>query len=136
MGSIPAPTGKPRQAHRLPTRSEVYPRAYGEAEPRRRFLFCPSGLSPRLRGSRPVTTPPGAYSRSIPAPTGKPLYRTVPFGLLQVYPRAYGEARVLMQGDPTKGGLSPRLRGSPAISRSMLSWERSIPAPTGKPRGL
>ena len=90
--SIPAPTGKPQSCLDDARLSAVYPRAYGEATARLSPRADIRGLSPRLRGSPPKETSLEDFTRSIPAPTGKPRCGWARLRDRQVYPRAYGEA--------------------------------------------
>ena len=111
-GSIPAPTGKPTATGDLSFMSWVYPRAYGEARPSWYVVILRRGLSPRLRGSRTREVGGRVVAGSIPAPTGKPQTKAMTPLTPQVYPRAYGEAKVRTEGHLLGRGLSPRLRGS------------------------
>ena len=55
---------------------------------------------------------------------------------LLVYPRAYGETRILLKIFHLRVGLSPRLRGNPKVAAVVVAHQGSIPALTGKPNIL
>ncbi len=71
--SIPACTGKPQLPDYRSSRSQVYPRVYGEAPVELAISPVACGLSPRVRGSRQKPTDSASTDRSIPACTGKPV---------------------------------------------------------------
>ena len=92
-----------------------------------------SGLSPRVRGSRPPRVLVARIARSIPACAGEPGRFACGDQTVQVYPRVCGGA-----GDPGVttgggGGLSPRVRGSPVASVITCASVGSIPACAGEP---
>ena len=96
--------------------------------------FC-KGLSPRVRGNRPVRKRSAQRWGSIPARAGKPFRHSATTARLRVYPRACGEtARSLYPPKPSDG-LSPRVRGNLAASLLFSARSRSIPARAGKPCG-
>ncbi len=72
-------------------------------------------------------------SRSIPACTGKPCADASDSAAPAVYPRVYGEACESRAETTRTPGLSPRVRGSLAISVPFYGGVGSIPACTGKP---
>ena len=131
-GSIPACTGKPHCMGWRRAIVEVYPRVYGETSALVSILAFTSGLSPRVRGNRtlrPISdcdkglSPrvrgnlftgrgPNAYTRSIPACTGKPLRSLVAMCHAWVYPRVYGETPRDSETGRHAHGLSPRVRGN------------------------
>ena len=132
-GSIPALAGKPHRRPDLCDLREVYPRARGEASGGSMGPGVPRGLSPRSRGSLLTETFNAASTRSIPALAGKP-----PKGLggkkaAWVYPRARGEATPSSGTSIPRSGLSPRSRGSLALTLASRFSGRSIPALAGKP---
>ena len=71
-GSIPACTGKPKEAPLTPTLSWVYPRMYGETCRVGFRRKSTEGLSPHVRGNRSSVDKGSVYAGSIPACTGKP----------------------------------------------------------------
>ena len=91
-GSIPAYAGEPIRAAATWNPVTVYPRVCGGTVP----SFCCSwpghGLSPRMRGNRPIWTEWRRSLRSIPAYAGEPYCPP---------PRC-----------PAMRGLSPRMRGN------------------------
>ena len=92
------------------------------------------GLSPRVRGN-PLTRPPGTgAARSIPACAGEPGL-PIPGRLRQqVYPRVCGGTPFFSATGTSSTGLSPRVRGNPAILGAARNDSRSIPACAGEPR--
>ena len=131
--SIPAPAGEPlTPAHSLGSR-RVYPRACGGTT-----CDCPChrksmGLSPRLRGNLRRCSGRTAAGRSIPAPAGEPVACKMMAGLYWVYPRACGGTCCLLVEWHNGAGLSPRLRGNPALNGLHGRGGGSIPAPAGEP---
>ena len=51
-----------------------------------------SGLSPRVRGIRPLPAEKVVHVGSIPACTGNPRLTIVHLSVARVYPRVYGES--------------------------------------------
>ena len=91
------------------------------------------GLSPRVRGNRPLERPLAGSRRSIPARTGEPTAAINSMIAKRVYPRAYGGTRQTGRRANHCRGLSPRVRGNHEhrlIPRGILG---SIPARTGEP---
>ena len=86
-----------------------------------------------MRGSPIYTIASSIGHRSIPARAGEPVLWPSPDGLIRVDPRACGGAPALSVIVASNGGRSPRVRGSPLLSRLTvwLSW--SIPARAGEP---
>ena len=91
------------------------------------------GLSPRVRGNPFETEAASDADRSIPARAGEPT--NAPYGLPdgRVYPRACGGTTYVQAGASILLGLSPRVRGNRAQSRSAIGSSRSIPARAGEP---
>ena len=54
----------------------------------------------------------GRTAGSIPACTGKPVAACLTVGMVQVYPRMYGETGDLDETFPDGWGLSPHVRGN------------------------
>ena len=133
VGSIPACTGKPDTSLRLAAVPGVYPRMYGETAGRRRPPDDFAGLSPHVRGNPRIAPRRPWQSRSIPACTGKPSGRRLGRHRSEVYPRMYGETPASMTSSMPCSGLSPHVRGNPAVMVMALRNSRSIPACTGKP---
>ena len=88
--SIPACTGEPPPIVRPVCLVMVYPRVYGGTryQPPRGITYY--GLSPRVRGNRPLRNVLRAVFGSIPACTGEPLPPQRGPAFRQVYPRVYG----------------------------------------------
>ena len=114
----------------------VYPRACGgTANPRAQHQNA-QGLSPRVRGNPTGILPAKSRERSIPARAGEPDPRYPLAAELGVYPRACGGTLARScRGAPTTG-LSPRVRGNPALTSSPRRWMSSIPARAGEPIAL
>ena len=71
---------------------------------------------------------------SIPAPAGEP-DGVVARGLVdEVYPRACGGTSLSLCSLSLSSGLSPRLRGNPALPVRWSGPPGSIPAPAGEPQ--
>ena len=151
--SIPACAGEPSDAGRMTSQPSVYPRVCGGTLAS--GYDCPDcdGLSPRVRGNpvgllsglpiyRSIPACAGnrlseggimTDQRSIPAcagepqgPTRSPIYR-------RVYPRVCGGTLPSGVRRLPCRGLSPRVRGNPAISASDNPAAGSIPACAGEP---
>ena len=155
-GSIPACAGEPSQ--RLPPSENetVHPRVCGGAFLRPFEWVCYQGPSPRVRGSLVQARFGSAFKGSIPACAGEPqsVYRE--WLGRGVHPRVCGGATKRRGPIPPCAGPSPRVRGSPDLSKcgalrrgpsprvrgsrigsvrgSRLM--RSIPACAGEPGGL
>ena len=92
--SIPACTGKPRRGFVPLLPCWVYPRMYGETEPRPPCSTYRSGLSPHVRGNLLQRQHELRERGSIPACTGKPTTGGVVTLRMTVYPRMYGETMI------------------------------------------
>ena len=151
--SIPARAGEPRTTARYTCPRKVYPRACGGTRLeylRRRPL---QGLSPRVRGNPPLgiaerggggLSPrvrgnpehlgvPEQLRRSIPARAGEPSTRVALPWLRRVYPRACGGTSIGEYMGTGMSGLSPRVRGNPAMLSATFWTGGSIPARAGEP---
>ena len=91
------------------------------------------GLSPRVRGNRPVTSTPETAVGSIPACAGEPLTLFDTGRRYQVYPRVCGGTPFHSSSGPTACGLSPRVRGNLGGRTSASGVAGSIPACAGEP---
>ena len=93
-----------------------------------------TGLSPRVRGNLIAGTRDDVHYGSIPACAGEPGGCGRRGRAHQVYPRVCGgtpRGRPLGRGGR---GLSPRVRGNPALNNGSGRWVGSIPACAGEPR--
>ncbi len=153
-GSIPARAGEPRRFSLAVLLVWVYPRACGGTSnsagwfpterglsPRvrgnphiARLPFPAKGLSPRVRGNRTQGRQLADAWGSIPARAGEPSCPTDPRRLRRVYPRACGGTTGLNTGQSIIKGLSPRVRGNPAVDVQDDRLEGSIPARAGEPK--
>ena len=94
------------------------------------------GLSPRVRGILLGELDALLFRGSIPARAGEPRDRVLYLVLRRVYPRACGGTRTVAPPPNIPYGLSPRVRGNPALARPLSRLQRSIPARAGEPRFL
>ena len=134
QGSIPAPAGEPYRASHTKGPSKVYPRACGGTFTAQSGRRLDNGLSPRLRGNPRRGLSWCGAPRSIPAPAGEPRHPCRQRTCWPVYPRACGGTRSSVKLTKWASGLSPRLRGNPALREYDSGRLRSIPAPAGEPR--
>ncbi len=88
---IPAPAGNGAYRRTVRANGAVYPRACGERMYRFTRWDVVCGLSPRLRGTAPQSTPIPLVPRFIPAPAGNGFACKTKMEILPVYPRACGE---------------------------------------------
>ena len=113
--------------------AEVYPRVCGGTPLFSQTIWNECGLSPRVRGNRCHAAHGIVHQGSIPACAGEPddsvHYRSPP----TVYPRVCGGTAESPYGDTLDQGLSPRVRGNPALSAQASALLRSIPACAGEP---
>ena len=132
-GSIPADAGLPYSLVRFMPMPVVYPRGCGATR-----HVCPQGrvalgLSPRMRGYRPMQQWFGPGLGSIPADAGLPSKAASESPSPKVYPRGCGATRMRSTEQTAETGLSPRMRGYPGSGLSATSCCRSIPADAGLP---
>ena len=128
--SIPACAGEP--FHLMASRSAgaVYPRVCGGTLFTATIVPLGAGLSPRVRGNRRVSTPPGQIRRSIPACAGEPHVAGVALAIVAVYPRVCGgtpcnryaslpshKPKLYLTTQQTVFLASPVLRRSSLVSR-------------------
>ncbi len=74
--SIPACAGEPRSARIAARQIRVYPRVCGGTSLSNASVAAPTGLSPRVRGNRPLEAPGRGSEGSIPACAGEPPVRS------------------------------------------------------------
>ena len=132
-GSIPAHAGEPSTTERAFHPLWVYPRACGGAPTQDPGQGLEWGLSPRMRGSRGALSRSNFEMGSIPAHAGEPVIDSHWAVLRRVYPRACGGAISSYEPNTFNLGLSPRMRGSPALSAFEIASLGSIPAHAGEP---
>ena len=89
----------------------VYPRVCGGSCQPRAQRTAGRGLSPRVRGIRPVFDALGIKQGSIPACAGDPAAGSPEDARRWVYPRVCGGSASLAASILRSGGLSPRVRG-------------------------
>ena len=132
-GSIPACAGEPRLQHVLLGGVGVYPRVCGGTPTTPRTARAWQGLSPRVRGNPRAATRSRWCPRSIPACAGEPSPSTGWASQTRVYPRVCGGTRSSAKCAICSLGLSPRVRGNPALEEPKPVLEGSIPACAGEP---
>ena len=133
--------------------SRVYPRVCGGTQPIQVLIDISRGLSPRVRGNllrSSIKHPAGrsipacagnpwrwtsgcAPTRSIPACAGEPEKSAASINSQVVYPRVCGGTVDGGLATVPRPGLSPRVRGNPAVSSGDRAASRSIPACAGEP---
>ena len=131
--SIPACAGEPMSHRSGVATVPVYPRVCGGTTHVALGVAAAEGLSPRVRGNQ--TAPAGirSASRSIPACAGEPSPGATGGCRRGVYPRVCGGTPSVHVPVVEKSGLSPRVRGNPALLPRRLDLDRSIPACAGEP---
>ena len=87
-----------------------------------------------MRGNPQHLATVNDVARSIPAHAGQPSSCGDARILPSVYPRACGATRAFVIAVHARAGLSPRMRGNPALSAIGSLPCRSIPAHAGQPR--
>ena len=132
-GSIPASAGEPAAGRRPPTDGRVYPRECGGTALVRMAGEEATGLSPRVRGNRPVEGIVGLRAGSIPASAGEPSCSSPTSLAGRVYPRECGGTRCDGADALDGRGLSPRVRGNRRRLPRQSDLRGSIPASAGEP---
>ena len=133
VGSIPACAGEPILAYRGRLVNRVYPRLCGGTGVVRHQLAPLAGLSPPVRGNRPVISSPAGSRGSIPACAGEPLGVIPRLAMAAVYPRLCGGTGVGRGAWDCAAGLSPPVRGNLICRAAKHERVRSIPACAGEP---
>ena len=90
-------------------------------------------LSPRVRGNPALADRRPRRARSIPACAGEPPGAGRSRAGAGVYPRVCGGTVEVEVGAKDAKGLSPRVRGNPALRRHIPGGPGSIPACAGEP---
>ena len=132
-GSIPACAGEPTRLARRHTTRRVYPRVCGGTGHSASVFFSASGLSPRVRGNRPVGANVRPCMGSIPACAGEPKWHASGRSSLRVYPRVCGGTDLGPRTVDRTTGLSPRVRGNRDPDLRRVPRRGSIPACAGEP---
>ena len=112
LRSIPACAGEPLESPPQCCGSQVYPRVCGGTPSTLGAAGSIGGLSPRVRGNRPLWPPRCRRGGSIPACAGEPWQLFAARVSVWVYPRVCGGTRTRQNGPGGKSGLSPRVRGN------------------------
>ena len=132
-GSIPACAGEPGEANLTNRGLKVYPRVCGGTDGTTPTNPREYGLSPRVRGNRFAGSPGLCHERSIPACAGEPTASGVQSTPARVYPRVCGGTGFRQNPPIYRKGLSPRVRGNPAMELTLDNGTGSIPACAGEP---
>ena len=111
--------------------ASVHPRACGEQCHDQYPTICPTGSSPRLRGTGSFITAIISRPRFIPALAGNRQLLAKQPNLPPVHPRACGEQQGLPQQSRPFFGSSPRLRGTEFCVSQIKHVLRFIPALAG-----
>ena len=131
--SIPARAGEPDGVIFSLDTGPVYPRACGGTRGVHNGVPAFTGLSPRVRGNRPIPLRNRILTRSIPARAGEPRRPCCDRCRRRVYPRACGGTAGRKVSPSIWPGLSPRVRGNHTRGFAAMSGSRSIPARAGEP---
>ncbi len=122
---LPAPRWT-RQAH---------PRVCGEHEMTAIEYTSNIGSSPRMRGTRPGSTPGGHDPGLIPAYAGNTVRRSPTTSVTPAHPRVCGEHSLPGSRRLRSAGSSPRMRGTQVSTRSADEVRGLIPAYAGNTPG-
>ena len=132
-GSIPACAGEPCAGPGPWAGTAVYPRVCGGTLALRREHDDDGGLSPRVRGNPPQSSPETGAAGSIPACAGEPLECGPGMPTVWVYPRVCGGTLCEFRPCCYPYGLSPRVRGNRFQCYRLRDIQGSIPACAGEP---
>ena len=132
-GSIPACAGEPKRTRLGKPDPTVYPRVCGGTCKHSIVNRDQQGLSPRVRGNRPLSVPGRGLHGSIPACAGEPHVRGHVTCFHTVYPRVCGGTQLPPRQRLDPLGLSPRVRGNQSAPDLANRTPRSIPACAGEP---
>ena len=133
LGPIPACAGQPVNAAWYDPLKEAYPRVCGATSIGFAMDDGVKGLSPRVRGN-PLHAPGRAVqSGPIPACAGQPPAHAPRARAGWAYPRVCGATTVKAVLTEMGEGLSPRVRGNPALPHGQLLRQGPIPACAGQP---
>ena len=135
-GSIPAYAGEPHIYRHASRHQLVYPRVCGGTLDDHYRCGKIHGLSPRMRGNLAGYVQRHWQPRSIPAYAGEPQECVGDRVGCRVYPRVCGGTLESTVTPGTHAGLSPRMRGNPALPAPVRAGRRSIPAYAGEPPPL
>ena len=131
---IPTPVGNMSASISRRIFRQVHPHACGEHPALGNRRRCGLGSSPRLWGTWDRARRGGACSRFIPTPVGNIAVRYQMPRREPVHPHACGEHSGWEKFDPRGRGSSPRLWGTLADAKPLISQCRFIPTPVGNMR--
>ena len=130
--SIPACAGEAGRYWASQSATPVYPRVCGGSGLTANTAYQFRGLSPRVRGKREESAAQTRRRGSIPACAGEARRTRLKTSLIKVYSRVCGGSPGEVALGHAIGGLSPRVRGKPAVRRRKRGQRRSIPACAGE----
>jgi len=130
---IPAHAGNTIRLSALRATSSVHPRACGEHRSQIQSNGALGGSSPRMRGTRSITSRGLFDERFIPAHAGNTWPRAPRELSLPVHPRAYGEHICWRSATVGVHGSSPRIRGTRRIGIGDARAVGSSPRIRGTP---
>ncbi len=128
---IPAPAGNAATRWCSSDPCPVHPRASGERYDETSLPLLFTGSSPRQRGTRAPCRAGRRRRRFIPAPAGNAGCSARWSASRTVHPRASGERDESEGAYATRGGSSPRQRGTLQPGLAGGRCDRFIPAPAG-----
>ena len=111
----------------------VYPRVCGGTRSAAVREAAARGLSPRVRGNQRIRVAAMPHPGSIPACAGEPFLQDASIDAREIYPRVCGGTMPPGVSRSADRGLSPRVRGNPALRWSRRLIQGSIPACAGEP---
>ena len=133
LRSIPARAGEPSGKGSSPAGTRVYPRTCGGTMSWPVMSSTSMGLSPHVRGNRPIPATQISNRGSIPARAGEPLPACQWPATRGVYPRTCGGTASVGCIGLSVSGLSPHVRGNPVGTYLIRVIHGSIPARAGEP---
>ena len=128
---IPAYAGNTASLRSQSARTEDHPRVCGEHRPFGRRLVASKGSSPRMRGTRAVSSRMPLRDGIIPAYAGNTHTNNHRSGSAWDHPRVCGEHFYVRTQDGEMRGSSPRMRGTPVRLRNRRPVRGIIPAYAG-----
>ena len=128
---IPAYAGNTSRGCQNVSLNAVHPRVCGEHTRPMDRTQKRYGSSPRMRGTPSPKLDQGVGNRFIPAYAGNTPIDISQLGHSPVHPRVCGEHNASRLFERSRGGSSPRMRGTPFSSKGITALLRFIPAYAG-----
>ena len=132
-GPIPACAGQPMAGTGTQPQMRAYPRVCGATVQWCTDVLIEVGLSPRVRGNRPMLSTGLQIEGPIPACAGQPGDDAPTFHEIRAYPRVCGATFLFQALLKCFAGLSPRVRGNPRPTYYKRHCHGPIPACAGQP---